>query len=107
MFNTTDILTLGTEYTVVDRKGNTIQTLQLIPQSEILEAAVGPFSSEFNSYTEYLEAAVGVLSGFEDIDPLKILWFSSYEEELILSDLVEFAIKNGYDRIILEKLVDD
>ena len=32
----------------------------------------------------------------------KVLWYSSTVEEIVLAEVIEFAIKNNYDKIILE-----
>lgn len=104
MFNTTDILSLGTEYTVADQKGNIIKTIQVIPHTDILEAAIGEYSPEHGTYSEYLEKSISAFTGFDGIDPNKVLWFSTTDEEVILSEIIEFAIQNGYDKIILEHL---
>lgn len=107
MYNTTDIQSLGTDYTVADQKGNIIRNIQIIPHTDILEAALGPYTEEeFDSYSAYLEKSIEVLSGFDDIDPNKILWFATEEEEVQLVDVVEYAIKHGYDKVILEYLDD-
>lgn len=107
MYRITDILTLGTEYTVADRSGNILRTIQVITESEILEAALGPYDEDsFESFSAYLEQSVAVLSGFGEIDPLGILWYATLDEEVALSGVIEFAIKNKYDRIILEHLED-
>jgi hypothetical protein len=104
MFNTTDILSLGTEYTVADQKGNIIKQIQVIPHTEVLEAAIGPYSPEHGTYSEYLEKSISALTGFDNVNPLKVLWYSTFNEEIVLSEVIEFAIKNGYDKIILEHL---
>jgi hypothetical protein len=104
MFNTTDILSLGTDYTVADQNGNIIKTVQVIPHTEILEAANGPYTPEQGTYSDYLEKAISALTGFDEIDPNKVLWHATFDEEIILSELIEYAIHNGYDKIILEHL---
>jgi hypothetical protein len=105
MYKTTDVLSLGTEYTVADRNGNVIKTIQVIPHTEILEAAQGAFDLEkHGSITEYLEKSIAAFTGFEGINPSKVLWYSTLEEEIVLSEIIEFAIHNGYDKIILEHL---
>lgn len=104
MYNTTDILSLGTEYTVANQKGEIIKQVQVIPHTEILEAALGPYTPEHGTYSDYLEKSISVLTGFDNVDPLKVYWYSTFDEEIILSEVIEFAIKNGYDKIILEHL---
>lgn len=105
MYKTTDILSLGTEYTVADRNGNIIRTIQVIPHTEILEAASGAYDPEqHGTISEYLEKSIATLTGFDGIDPNKVLWHTTLDEEIILSEIIEFAIHNGYDKIILEHL---
>ena len=104
MYNTTDILSLGTEYTVANQKGEIIRQIQVIPSSDILEAAIGPYTPEHGTYSDYLEGSISVLTGFDNVDPLKVYWYTTFDDEIILSEIIEFAIKNGYDKIILEHL---
>lgn len=104
MFNVTNIRKLGSEITVSDKAGNVIKKIQIIPHTEILQAALGPITDEFTSINSYLEKSIAVLEGFEDLDPHTVLWYASTEEEIVLSDLIEYAVNNGYDKIILEHL---
>lgn len=106
MFNATDILSLGTEYNVVDKKGNILKSIQVIPHTDILEAAFGIYNPQIGSYSDYLEKSISCFTGYQDLDPHSVLWYSTTDEELILSDLIEYAVKNGYDKIILEHLED-
>lgn len=108
MIKITDIQTLGTDYTVADQKGNVIRTVQVIPHTEILDTALGVYDETVHgSYSQYLENSIAMLFGFEEVSPYKIYWFSTYDEEVVLADLIEYAIKNGYDKIILEHLEDE
>lgn len=105
MSNTTDIHSLGTDYTVLDKKGNPIGNIQVITQDEILDAAIGPYHCElFESIDEYLNRSISELSGFEDIVPTKVLWFSSTQEDVVLAEVVEKAIRQGCNIVILEYL---
>lgn len=104
MFNITNIAKLGSEFTVSDDEGNVIKKIQVIPHTEILQAALGPITDEFTSIKSYLEKSIAVLEGFEGLDPHAVLWYSSTEEEIVLSELIEYAVNNGYDKIILEYL---
>ncbi len=106
MYKITNIELLGTDYTVTDIEGNIIKTIQIIPQTEILESALGEYTSEFSSFTDYLDKSIATMTGFDNIDPNKILWYATHEEEVVLSELIEYAVKNGYDKIILEHLED-
>lgn len=106
MYKITDILSLGTEYTVSDQNGKVIKSIQVIPATDILNAALGSYTTDFDSVQTYLDKSIAVLSGFDSIDPNKILWFSTTEEEVVLSELLEFAVRNDYDKIILEYLED-
>lgn len=104
MFNITDILSLGSAYTVADQAGNIINTIQVIPMTELLEAAVGPYTDDFGNFQTYIDRSIETLSGYDEIDPYRVLWFATSEDEVALSEIIEYAVKNGYDRIILEHL---
>ena len=104
MFKITDITSLGTDYTIADPSGTIITTIQVIPFAEILSATLGPYTDDFGSYSSYLEKCIAVLSGFDDIDPLSVLWYTTSDDEVALSDIIEYAVKHDYDRIILEHL---
>jgi hypothetical protein len=104
MYKITNIETLGTDYTVADQKGNIIKTIQVIPHTEILEAALGKYTEDFDSLQIYLDKSIAVLAGFEEVDPYKVLWYATLNEEVVLTEIIEYAIKNGYDKIILEYL---
>jgi hypothetical protein len=107
MYNITNIEELGTEYTVADTEGKILNTIQIIPHSEILEAALGEYTEiEFGNYENYLKKSVEVLAGFENVDPNKILWYATYDEEVVLAEVIQIAIQNGYNKIILEHLED-
>jgi hypothetical protein len=106
MENVTDILTLGTIYTVADPKGNILGQIQIIPQSEILDATIGPYDPSLGDFSEYLAKAKQTLTGFDDVDPLKLLWYPTYDDEIALNEIVEYAVKNGYNKVILEYMVD-
>jgi len=108
MFKITNVSQLGTDYTVADRKGNIIKSIQVINHYDIFEAALGEYTEDFDSYKIYLKQSVSKLSGFEDLDPTKVLWHS-YSEELNLESLtkiIEYAVKHGYDKIILEYMLE-
>lgn len=106
MYKNTDVLSLGTEYTVADRTGNIIKTIQIMTQIDILNAALGPYTEEFGTFDEYLEKSIKVLSNFEQVNHYRVLWYTSHIEEVVLAEVIEFAIKNNYDRIIMEYIED-
>lgn len=108
MYKITNIESLGTDYTVADRNGKIIKTIQVIPHDEILDAALGVWT-EGDNIEEYLKKSIAVLEGFEDIQSNTTLWYATNDENVKLSEVFEYAIKNGYDRIILELLeeIDD
>ena len=106
MYKITNIEQLGTNYTVADAEGKIIKTIQIIPQTEILDSALGIYTEEFGSFTEYLEKSIAVMTGFDQVDPKKILWYATHDDEVILADIIEYAVRWGYDRIILEHLED-
>lgn len=106
MFKSTNVETLGADYTITDQNGKLIRTIQVITHTDVLNAALGAFTDDFGSVSSYLEKSIEVLEGYEKVDPNKILWYATYDEEVILSDVIEYAIQNGYDKIILEHLED-
>lgn len=106
MFKNTNIESLGHDYTITDPGGNLIKTIQVVTHTDILEAALGKFTEEFGTISNYLEKSVEVLSGNEDISPYKVLWYATADEEVVLSEVIEFAMIHGYDKIVLEHLED-
>ena len=106
MYKNTDVLSIGTEYTVADRNGKIIKNVQIMTQGDILDAALGPYTEEFGSYEDYLEKSRKVLSGFDNVDYGKILWYASLNDEVVLAEVIEYAVRNNYDRIILEHVED-
>jgi len=105
MYRITHVESLGTDYTVADSNGKIINTIQVIPHSEILDAALGKFTLEkFDTISSYLEKSIAVLEGTEAIDPTRVLWYATTEEEVVLAEIIEYAVKYGYDKIILEHL---
>lgn len=106
MFKITDITSLGTEYTIADPNGTVITTIQVVPFTEILSAALGPYNDEFGGFKPYLEKSIAVLSGFDEIDPNRVLWYATSDDEVALTEIIEYAIKHGYEKIILEHLED-
>ncbi len=104
MYKITNIESLGQNYTVADPEGNVIKIMQIISHTDILEAAMGPYTEDFDSVSSYLEKSVKRMTGFEAVDATKVLWYSTEDDEVVLAEVIEYAIKNGYDKIILEHL---
>ncbi len=104
MYKHINIEELGTDYTVADADGKILDTIQVIPQTEILEAALGPYTEDFGSYEDYLKASIDSITGYEGVDPLKVLWYVTYTGEVTLSEVIQYAIQHGYDKVILEDL---
>ena len=106
MYKITNITLLGTEYTVADPEGKVIKTIQVITHTDILNAALGKYDSSMGPVDQYMEKSIGLLCGFSDTDtdPYKTMWYATPDEEVVLSEIIEYAIKNNYDRIILEHL---
>jgi hypothetical protein len=107
MFKITNIGLLGTDYTVSDTDGRIIQNIQVIKNFEILDAAIGEYDSNFSTMTEYLEQSIAYFSGFNDNDPLHTLWWASSEKDVDLVPIIEYAVQNDYNKIILEYLPDE
>lgn len=106
MFKITDILSLGEDYTISDPSGKVIETIQVIPLTELLAAALGPYTDDFGSYESYIQKSIATLSGFDDVDPTKVLWYATTDDEVALTEIIEYAIKHDYNKIILEHLED-
>lgn len=102
MYKITNINTLGAEYSVTDQNGNFLKKIQIVSHNNILDAALGKYTDEFTGMKDYLEKSVAVLSGFENIDPHKVSWYVSDNEGVLASEVVTYAITNGYEKIILE-----
>lgn len=104
MYKIINLNSIGMHYTVADTDGNILKTMQVIPHIEILDAALGNFTDEFESFSSYLEKSIAVITGFEENDLTKVLWYATSDEEVVLSDVIEYAITNGYEKIVLEHL---
>lgn len=104
MYKLTNVGQLGTDYTVADATGNIIKTMQIIPHYEILDAALGEYDESFGSYSDYLDKSIAALTGFEDVNLNTVLWYSTTEEDVKLYEIIEYAVNNGYDKIVLEYL---
>ncbi len=104
MYKITNIETLGTDYTVTNQEGNVIKHIQVVPHTEILDAALGEYTDLFENMSSYLEKSVAVLEGNENIDWTKVYWHSTTDEEVSLADIIEYAVKFGYDIVIMEHL---
>lgn len=104
MYKITNIDTLGTAYTVSNPAGDVVGTIQIVTHNEILEAALGEYTEEFSSVAGYIRSSVSVLEGNENVDPYSIYWHATEDEDVVLSEIIEYAIINGYTTIILEHL---
>lgn len=104
MYKITNIETLGTEYIVANSEGQLLKNIKIIPHTEILEAALGLCTAEFTSFADYIDKSRSVLEGNDDINPYSIYWHSTEDEEVQLEEIIEHAIKYGYDIVILEHL---
>jgi len=103
----TNIESLGTDYTVADKNGKIIKVIQLILYTEILDAILGPYDeAKFGNMSNYMAKSLEVLEGFDGGSPYTTLWHATSEHEVVLPEIIEHAIKHGYERIILEYLED-
>jgi hypothetical protein len=107
MFKNTHIETLGNDYTITNQDGTTLAVIQVLTQSDILEAAIGKFDPEVDTFTSYLQKSSEVLTGVEFVDPNRVLWHATPDDEIVISDLIEYAVFNGYDKIVLEHLYEN
>ena len=108
MYKITNVAMLGTEYNVADLTGKIIGTIQVIPHTEILDASLGDYDENNFSIDQYIEQSTKLLCGFSDagIEYYNTLWYATNQKEVVLSEIIEYAIKNKYDKIILEHLED-
>jgi hypothetical protein len=104
MYKITNIDTLGTDYTVANRDGKIIKNVKIIQHTDILNAALGVYNDSFESISAYLEKSVAVLAGNEDINMHDVYWHATSDEEVELSAIIEYAVKHGYDTVIMEHL---
>lgn len=110
MFNTTDIRSLGTTFTITDEGGTPIKTMQVISALEIIDAALGEYDETYENYDDYLEQSIDCLSGFST-DPYRTLWwkcegasrFATEDVEINIPKAFEYALKYGYNVIVLEE----
>ena len=103
MYKITKIDSLGSDYTVSDASGNVLKVIQIITQSEILDAALGEYKEGY-TFSSYLDRSIALMTGFENLDPNKVLWYATYDTEIVLTKIIEYAVRNGYEKIILEHL---
>ena len=99
-----NIESLGTEYTVANPDGSIIKLIQIIPHEEILAAALGKFVDCTSTLSAYLSESITRLEGTGNIDPTRVLWYATEEEGIVLSEIIEYALNNDYDKIIIEQL---
>jgi hypothetical protein len=104
MYKITNIDTLGTDYTVANREGKIIKNVKIIQHTDILNAALGEYNDAVESISSYLEKSVAVLEGNEDVDTHNVYWHATTDEEVELSVIIEYAVKHGYDTVIMEHL---
>lgn len=102
MYKITNIDSIGTEYSVADKSGEILQSVQLIPQDELLLTAIGAWE-EGTSIHEYLEKSIALLEGFEEIEPYTTSWYT-YTGMFDITETVLYAVKHGYTRLIIEQL---
>lgn len=104
MYKITNIETLGTDYTVATKDGKVISNVQVIPHTEILEAALGYYNESETDMATYIAKTSALFAGNENIDPHSIYWYSTEDDEVPLDDIIEYAIMHGYTTVILEHL---
>jgi hypothetical protein len=104
MYKITNIETLGTDYTIANKEGKIISNVQVIPHTEILEAASGYYNELEYDMSTYIAKTKALFAGNENIDPHSILWYSTEDDEVPLDDVIEYAVLHGYTTIILEHL---
>lgn len=104
MYKITNIETLGTAYTVSNPEGTIVGSIQIIAHTEILEAAFGEYNEVLCGLGKYIKSSVAAFAGNEGVDPHSIYWHATEDEDVVLSEIIEYAIINGYTTVILEHL---
>lgn len=106
MYNITKIDSLGTSYTIADAGGRVIKMMQIIPYSELLTIGETVGDYMVDGVASYMTKFVSMLDGTDHVDPYRVLWHSTHDDEVVLSEVIEYAVKYGYDTIVLEHLDD-
>lgn len=104
MYKITNIGTLGTNYSVADKNGKLIKHIQVIPHTEILDAALGVYDEATHDLASYMEKSVALLEGNEDISHYDVYWYATEKENIDLTEVIDHAIKHRYDIVIIEHL---
>lgn len=101
-----NIRDLGTDYTVTTPAGKIIDNIHVIPYTDLIDV-FGYYESDHDTYSSYMSESIAKLTGNKDLDPYSVLWYTTTEEEVVLSTLIEYAVKHGYSKVILEYITDD
>lgn len=108
----TDIRKMGITYSIVNSEGKLIDTIQIVDASEILEMGPGEYDEAlFSGYDEYMKEYVSRFYGFAE-EQYRTLWWTYNDcqdgesRRHAVADSVEYAIKYGYDNIVIESIPD-
>lgn len=106
MAKTIDINTLGTEYIISDPEGTVVKTIRIFLMDDILDAGIGAFIPTSDNMSEYLEKSIKAFTGFDGDSSTKVLWYSTFDSEVSIQEVLEYAIIHDYDKVVLEHLDD-
>lgn len=106
MANVIDLNSLGTEYHISDAEGTISKVIRIFMLDDILSAGVGQFSYNKHDFNSYLKDSIDSFTGFDPCSITNILWYSSFDNEVYISEILEYAIINDYDKVIIEYLED-
>lgn len=105
--NTVDLNTIGTDYNIIDKKGQLIKMIKLVQYEDILAHALGEYSEEFyDSYEEYISLSKAKFSGYPE-DPFDVLWYTTTEKDYSIMDIADKAISRNASFVIVEYLEEE
>ena len=107
MHKITNVDTLGDIYTVVNKTGQIMKRMRIIPYEDIQDVIPEVQDEVFGNneaIESYIKEASASLTRDVNIDLEKIYWHTTSEHEIMLSAIIEYAFVNGYDKIVLEHI---
>lgn len=102
----TDVSKIGKFYNITNTSGTVLGQIQVMTHTDILDASVGQFDPDVDTYEAYLQKSIACFTGFKEIHPGTVAWYTSYEEDVTLQTLLSYAVEHGYRHIILEYIDD-
>jgi len=102
MYKITNLDTLGSEYYISDMEGKILDYIQIITAKEIINAGIGYFEDSNLSIQEYLDQSRKHFSGYKNINPYSTLCWISKTSDYDITEIIEYAIKYDYKKVIIE-----